>query len=79
MTDHPEALAPELGLDAAQSRLDNLITPIQQMEDWPLHLCHGAILGQDMVSPINVPPSDTAAVDGYAFRHADLIANLEHA
>lgn len=78
MTDHQETLATELALDAAQARLINLITPINQAEDRPLHLCHGAILSQDMVSPINMPPSDTAAVDGYAFRHADLMAKLDH-
>jgi molybdopterin molybdotransferase len=37
-----------------------------------LHDADGRILAADVVAPISVPPSDNSAVDGYAFRHADL-------
>ncbi|MET0895845.1 MAG: gephyrin-like molybdotransferase Glp [Acidimicrobiia bacterium] len=32
----------------------------------------GRILAADVAAPISVPPADNSAVDGYAFRHADL-------
>ena len=33
----------------------------------PLHACLGRVLAQDVVSPLDVPPHDNAAMDGYAF------------
>ena len=37
----------------------------------------GACSPRDVVAPIDLPPFDNAAVDGYAVRHADLAANGE--
>lgn len=37
----------------------------------PLEAANGRILAKPVVAPRNVPLSDNAAVDGYAFRHAD--------
>src|SRR5271165_4389872 len=34
----------------------------------------GRILAEDIVAPIDLPPADNTAVDGYAVRHADLAA-----
>lgn len=31
----------------------------------------GRVLAEDLVSPLDVPPADNSAMDGYAFRHAD--------
>jgi molybdopterin molybdotransferase len=31
----------------------------------------GRTLASDLVSPVDVPPADNSAMDGYAFRHAD--------
>ena len=31
----------------------------------------GRVLADDLVSPLDVPPADNSAMDGYAFRHAD--------
>lgn len=33
---------------------------------------HGRVLAQDIVAPLPLPPFDNSAMDGYAFRHADL-------
>jgi molybdopterin molybdotransferase len=38
----------------------------------PLAKAHGRILAADITAPIAVPATDNSAVDGYAFRHADL-------
>src|SRR5581483_2416993 len=34
----------------------------------------GRVVAYDIVAPINLPPFDNSAVDGYAVRHADLSA-----
>ena len=34
--------------------------------------CHGRVLASDVVAPMALPPFDNSAMDGYAFRHADL-------
>ena len=33
------------------------------------------VLAQDIVSPMNIPPHDNSAMDGYAFAHSSLLAN----
>ena len=33
---------------------------------------HGRVLAADIDAPINLPPFDNSAMDGFAFRHADL-------
>lgn len=35
---------------------------------------HGRVLAADVVAPIDLPPFDNSAMDGYALRHADLSA-----
>ena len=32
----------------------------------------GRVLGEDIVSPLDVPPADNSSMDGYAVRVADL-------
>lgn len=39
----------------------------------PLPHADGRILAEDLLAPVDLPPSDNAAVDGYAVRHADLM------
>ncbi len=38
----------------------------------PLAGAEGRVLSADIVAPIDLPPFDNSAVDGYALRHADL-------
>jgi molybdopterin molybdotransferase len=38
----------------------------------PLLDCVGLVLGQDLVSPVALPPFDNSAMDGYAVRAADV-------
>lgn len=46
--------------------------PVADEELVALQDADGRILAADVVAPISVPPADNSAVDGYAFRHADL-------
>ena len=48
--------------------------PLTACEAVPLAAASGRILGEDIVAPMDVPPHDNAAVDGYAVFHDDLAA-----
>jgi molybdopterin molybdotransferase len=69
MTDFPtgllfgEAMA-LLRETAAQHRLET--------ESLSLSRCHGRVLAEDIDAPMPLPPFDNSAMDGFAFRHADL-------
>lgn len=39
--------------------------------DTGLHDALGRVLAEDLVAPIDVPPADNSAMDGFALRHAD--------
>lgn len=59
--------------------LDQLVTPLSasaDMEVLPLFEALGRVLAEDVVSPVNVPPHDNSAMDGYAFDGAALQAGL---
>jgi molybdopterin biosynthesis enzyme len=49
----------ELTLDEARIRLKQLITPMDTIAARPIDQAHGAILGQDIISDVNVPPANT--------------------
>lgn len=48
------------------------VTPVSKSEICPLKKLSGRILARDMMSPLNVPPNDNSAMDGYALHSADL-------
>lgn len=69
MTDFPTGLPFDeamalLRATAAQHRLET--------ESLALPRCHGRVLAQDIDAPVPLPPFDNSAMDGFAFRHADL-------
>lgn len=45
---------------------------ITDTEVCPLIQAHGRVLAAAQQSPLDVPPADNSAMDGYAIRHADL-------
>ena len=47
------------------------VKPIERTETIPLEEAYGRVLARDVVSPIDVPPFDRAAMDGYAVRAED--------
>ncbi|MGR9105629.1 MAG: molybdopterin molybdotransferase MoeA [Gammaproteobacteria bacterium] len=57
--------------DALQLVLDR-IAPVSGVEVVPLRAAAGRVLGEDIVSAVNVPAHTNSAVDGYAIRFADL-------
>src|SRR4051812_43550959 len=48
------------------------VTPVAEVETVTLAQAHGRVVAHDVFAPIDLPPFDNAAVDGYAVGHADL-------
>ena len=69
----PEALA----VDQARAVVRAFLTPVGTNERLALRSALGRVLGEDIVSTLDVPGHDNSAMDGYALRHADLAPEAE--
>src|SRR5690606_31455197 len=56
----------------AQEFIERLVPRLTATESVPLRSALGRVLAKDVISHINVPAHDNSAMDGYAFRGADL-------
>lgn len=56
----------------------NDLSEIQEVEEVPLDEALGRVLAEDVVSPIDSPPFDRSAVDGYALRAEDTFQAREY-
>ena len=66
------------GLLPFEQALENMLTainPIDETEQVTLKNALGRVLAQDINSPVNVPPNDNSAMDGYTFAQQSLAAN----
>lgn len=68
---------PLMTVAEAEALIAARITPVGETERVVLSGARGRVLAEDAVSPINLPPFDNSAVDGYAVRHADLTEGQE--
>lgn len=59
-------------IEEALTKMLSPITPISETLTLPLQDALGYVLAQDLRSPINVPPFDNSAMDGFAVRIADV-------
>jgi molybdopterin molybdotransferase len=59
-------------IDLALTKMQAELTNVCQSITLPLSQALGAVLAQDILSPLNVPPFNNSAMDGYALSHADL-------
>ena len=64
-----------LSVRHAQKIIRDFVTPIRSVEKVALRSALDRVLAADIVSPINVPAHDNSAMDGYALRGADLLAD----
>lgn len=64
-----------LPIKAALENMLSLVTALKDFETIPLLAANKRILAQDILSPINVPPADNSAMDGYALKVDDLNSN----
>ncbi len=69
----PDALA----VDKARAVVRAFLTPVTTNERVAVRSALGRVLGEDVVSTLDVPAHDNSAMDGYALRHADLKAEGE--
>jgi molybdopterin molybdotransferase len=65
-----------LSVRAAQQIIARFVTPVHAVERVALRAALDRVLAQDVISPINVPAHDNSAMDGYALRGADLLADV---
>jgi molybdopterin molybdotransferase len=68
---------PQISVDEARARIAASLRPLTGTEAVPLADALGRVLAADLVSPIDVPPHDNSAMDGFAFRGAELQAEGE--
>lgn len=57
--------------------LNRRVVPVADIDDVALPDAGGRVLAEDVVSTVDVPQHDNAAVDGYALRFADLHSETE--
>jgi molybdopterin molybdotransferase len=67
---------PQLSVAAARAAIHAALVPIHDSETVPLGAALGRVLAEDVVSPMDVPPHDNSAMDGYAFDGAALGAGV---
>jgi molybdopterin molybdotransferase len=67
-----------ISFDEARRRLDAAVTPIARTERVVLARAGWRIAAEDIVSPIDVPPFERSAMDGYAVIAADTQSAGEH-
>src|ERR1700735_965892 len=63
---------PLLPVADAERLIAERVAPVDGTETVPLRETVGRVLADYIVAPVNVPPFDNSAVDGYAVRVADL-------
>jgi len=66
-----------LRLDDMERLIRERILPVAETEHVPLHGARGRVVALDVKAPVDLPPFDNSAVDGYAVRHADLQPDKE--
>lgn len=66
-----------LPVDHAKRIIGAFLEPVRGVERVAVRAALGRVLAEDVISPIDVPAHDNAAMDGYAVRGADLPATGE--
>jgi molybdopterin molybdotransferase len=68
---------PLLPVADAERLIVERVAPVGECETVILRVAMGRVLAEDIIAPVNVPPFDNSAVDGYAVRAANLDADGE--
>jgi molybdopterin molybdotransferase len=63
---------PLLAVDDVERLIAERVTPVAETEAVALAGAGGRVLAADVVAPIDLPPFDNSAVDGFAVRHAEM-------
>jgi molybdopterin molybdotransferase len=68
---------PLLPVADAERLIAERVAPVDGTETVTLREALGRVLAEDVIAPVNVPPFDNSAVDGFAVRGDDLDAKAE--
>jgi len=68
---------PLMPLADMERLIEERIAPVLETETVPLRSARGRVLARDVFAPLNLPPFDNSAVDGYAVRYTDLATESE--
>jgi len=68
---------PLLPVEEVERIIRERVTPVAEIETVPLHAASGRVIAHEVAAPMDLPPFDNSAVDGYAVRYADLEASAE--
>ena len=68
---------PLLPLEEMERLIQERVQPIDGKETVALGEAAGRVLAADVIAPLDLPPFDNSAVDGYAVRHRDLNPDAE--
>ncbi len=63
---------PLLPLPDMERLIGERVTPVTETEHVSLRAARGRVAAADVKAPVDLPPFDNSAVDGFAVRHADL-------
>lgn len=63
---------PLLRLDDMERLIGERVAPVAEIVRVPLHGARARVAAFDVKAPVDLPPFNNSAVDGYAVRHADL-------
>lgn len=63
-----------ISLEEALARMLSQVTAIDEQQLIPITEAAGRITAQTVISPLDVPPFDNAAMDGYAIKLSDLLS-----
>src|SRR5690242_8143847 len=63
---------PLLPIPDMERMIAERVQPVRETETVSLAAARGRVLAADVVAPLDLPPFDNSAVDGYAVRHRDL-------
>jgi molybdopterin molybdotransferase len=63
---------PLLAIDEVERLIVERVAPVAETEQAALGDAGGRVLAADVIAPIDLPPFDNSAVDGFAVRHADV-------
>lgn len=64
-----------MSVEQARQFIRRFLVPLYEHEHVSLHEASQRTLAGDVFSPMNVPPRDNSAMDGYAVRHVDLASD----
>ena len=63
---------PVLPVADMERMITERVQPVTETEEVPLAAARGRVMAQAVIAPLDLPPFDNSAVDGYAVRHGDL-------